>query len=158
MALALPPGIRQKRPGYYEVRVYGGKDPLTGRQRQVSRAVRGTLKEAQALRAALITEVETQGVAASSNVTELFAAVIQHLESIGREATTIVGYRQIAKDAGEQFGATLLRKLRASHLDGYYAHMLKNWQKSGHSEAASRLHPPFPQAGLQMGMGSGERR
>ncbi len=145
MARALPPGIRQKRPGYYEVRVYGGKDPLTGRQRQVSRAVRGTLKEAKALRAALVVEVETQGVAANSSVAELFEAVIQHLESIGREATTIVGYRQIAKDAGAQFGSTSLRKLRASHLDGYYGHMLK----TGRSPATVKRHHAFIRRSLK---------
>ncbi len=30
----LAPGIREKRPGYFEVRVYGGLDPLTGKARQ----------------------------------------------------------------------------------------------------------------------------
>lgn len=139
MARKLPQGIREKRPGYFEVRVYGGRDPLTGRQRHVSRSVRGTVKEAKTLRAELLVEVEKNGVAASSNVAELFEAVIRHLESIGREPTTIVGYRQIARDAGEQFGSTSLRKLRSSQLDGYYAQMLK----SGRSAATVKRHHAF---------------
>jgi len=139
MARKLPPGVREKRPGYYEVRVYAGQDPLTGRQRHVSRSVRGTLKEAKALRAELLVEVETNGVAASSTVVELFEAVIQHLESIGREATTIVGYRQIARDAGQHFGSVSLRKLKASRLDGYYAHMLK----TGRSPSTVKRHHAF---------------
>ncbi len=142
---ALSPGVREKRPGYCEVRVYAGQDPLTGKQRHVSRAVRGTLKEAKALRAELLVEVETNGVAASSTVAELFDAVIQHLESIGREATTIVGYRQIAKDAGAQFGSTSLRELRASNLDGYYGHMLK----TGRSPATVKRHQAFIRRSLE---------
>ncbi len=78
-------------------------------------------------------------VSANSTVSELFEAVIQHLESIGREATTIVGYRQIAKDAGEHRGSVSLRKLNASRLNGYYAHMLN----TGRNPSSVKRHHAF---------------
>ena len=42
----LAPGIREKRKGYYEIRVYAGADPVTGKARQLSRTVRGTVADA----------------------------------------------------------------------------------------------------------------
>jgi hypothetical protein len=38
--------------------VYAGRDPITGRKRQISRNVRGTKREAQAVRARLLVEVD----------------------------------------------------------------------------------------------------
>lgn len=129
MPTKLAPGIREKRPGYYEVRVYGGLDPVTGKTRQVTRNVRGTVKDANALRAQLLTEVATKGVAVRKSVNELFDAVLEHLEALGREATTLQGYRSIARRAGERFGKLQVGKLRASDLDRYYAELLRGGAK-----------------------------
>lgn len=127
----LAPGIREKRPGYFEVRVYGGLDPLTGKARQVTRSVKGTVKEANALRAQLLTEVADRGVAVRKSLNELFDAVLEHLEALGREPTTLQGYRSIAGRAGERFGKLPLGKLRASDLDRYYADLLGAGAKAG---------------------------
>ena len=43
--------IRQRSPGVWEVRVFLGRDPLTGRERQRSRVVRGGKRDAQAVAA-----------------------------------------------------------------------------------------------------------
>lgn len=126
----LAPGIRQKRPGYFEVRVYGGLDPATGKARQVTRNVRGTVKDANALRAELLTEVADKGVAVRKSVNELFDAVIEYLEALGREPTTLLSYRSIAGRAGERFGNVPVGKLRASDLDRYYAELLKGGAKA----------------------------
>jgi integrase len=96
MPSRLAPGIREKRPGYFEVRVYAGRDPVTGRSRYATRTVRGTVKEANAVRAQLLTDVDRDGITAKHTVRDLFERVIDHLETLGREPTTIFGYRQIA--------------------------------------------------------------
>jgi integrase len=139
MPAKLAPGIRQKRPGYYEVRVYGGVDPLTGKIRQLSRTVRGTVKDANALRAALLVELDQRGVGTTRSVSELLAAVLDHLEALGREQTTLLGYRQMANTLAERFGRLSVRKLRASHLDGFYAELLR----SGRSAARVRRYHAF---------------
>ena len=125
----LAPGIREKRPGYFEVRVYGGLDPLTGKARQVTRSVRGTVKEANALRAEMLTSVADRGVAVRKSVKELFDAVLDHLEVLGREPTTLQSYRTIARRAGERLGKVPVGKLRASDLDRYYAELLRSGNK-----------------------------
>lgn len=49
--------IRQRGEGRWELRVFAGRDPATGKLRYVSRSVRGTKKQAVAALAALVTEV-----------------------------------------------------------------------------------------------------
>ena len=39
--------MREREPGRWEVRVYVGLDPVSGKKRQVSRTVRGTKRDAQ---------------------------------------------------------------------------------------------------------------
>ena len=51
------PGMRERAPGVWELIVEAGRDPVTGRKRQISRTFRGGLREAKKARAALLTEV-----------------------------------------------------------------------------------------------------
>ncbi|MGD9755630.1 MAG: tyrosine-type recombinase/integrase [Acidimicrobiia bacterium] len=141
MAAKLAPGIREKRKGYFEVRVYGGVDPQTGKTLQLSRTVRGTIRDANALRAAMLLEVDRRGHAAATSrtVPQLFAAVLDHLDALGREPTTLHGYRQIAGRWQDELGAMPLRKLRAGHLDAFYASMLR----AGSSAARVRRYHAF---------------
>jgi len=134
MPTRLAPGIREKRPGYFEVRVYAGADPLTGKSRYASRTVRGSVKDANALRATLLTEIERRGASSPHTVAELFDRVIDHLETLGREPTTILGYRDIASFASVKLGRIQAVKLRADHLDQFYEELLR----SGRS--AARVH------------------
>jgi len=50
--------LREKRPGCWELRNRLGRNPLTGQQRQVSRAVRGSRREAEKALAAFYAEVD----------------------------------------------------------------------------------------------------
>lgn len=49
--------MRERSPGVWEIVVESGRDPLTGKRRQVSRAFRGSVREARKFRAELLTEV-----------------------------------------------------------------------------------------------------
>lgn len=147
MPTKLAPGIREKRPGYFEVRVYGGLDPLTGKARQVTRTVRGSVKDANALRAQLLTEVADRGVAVRRSVSELFDAVLEHLEALGREPTTMQGYRTVARKAAERIGRIPVGKLKASDLDRYYAELLRSGNKPATAHPAHGfLHRCLAQA------------
>jgi hypothetical protein len=42
-------GLREKASGIWEVRLEAGRDPVTGRRRQISRSVHGTKRQAQAV-------------------------------------------------------------------------------------------------------------
>ena len=52
------PGIRELSPGRWEVYVQAGRDPVSGRYRQVSHTVRGSYSQAVKVRAELLAEVE----------------------------------------------------------------------------------------------------
>ncbi|HSM65806.1 MAG TPA: Arm DNA-binding domain-containing protein, partial [Ilumatobacteraceae bacterium] len=51
------PGMRERMPGVWEIVVQAGRDPITGKHRQISRTFRGSLREAKKARAELIVEV-----------------------------------------------------------------------------------------------------
>lgn len=85
----------------------------------------GTVKDANALRAEQLMEVDQRGVGVRKTLGELFDAVLDHLEAFGREPRTIQGYRQIARRIEERLGKLPLRKLRASHLDGFYVELMR---------------------------------
>jgi integrase len=127
----LAPGIREKRPGYFEVRVYGGLDPDTAKARQVCRTVRGTVKEANEVRASLLLEIARTGASSQHTLGELFSAVIEHLEALGREPTTLHDYASIARLVPDRLRNKTLRRLKASDLDAYYARMLRAGTSAG---------------------------
>ena len=117
--------LREKRPGYWEVRVYAGTDPVSGKRRSVARGVRGTKRDAKRLEAALLHEVAERPVTETEG-TLLFACnqVIDHLEQIGRSPTTIDSYRQLADGRiAERIGAIRLCDLTTRDIDGFYASM-----------------------------------
>lgn len=81
-------------------------------------------------------------------MSELFDAVLQHLQALGREETTLVGYRQIARDTAARLGRKQLRKLKASDLDAFYGDLLR----SGRSPARVRRYHSFVRRCLEQGV------
>ena len=51
-------GLREKSAGVWEVRVESGRDPVSGKRRQVSRTVRGTKREAEKVLNALVVDAD----------------------------------------------------------------------------------------------------
>jgi integrase len=125
--------MREKAPGRWELRVYVGRDPVTGRPKQISRVYTAPRREPGAGKreaakklAALVAEVEkgTHG-GSSSTLGELLDEYIAHIERMGRAPTTLYGYRRIvAKRIGPALGSKRLDKLTAHDLDRFYADQL----------------------------------
>lgn len=61
--------LREKRAGYWEVRIDGGVDRLTGKRVQISRSVAGTKREAEKVLNTLISKHETNSVGGSTTAT-----------------------------------------------------------------------------------------
>lgn len=115
--------VRLKRePDYWEVRAYAGRDPATGKQRYVSRSIRGGKRDAQRLLSKLTNELDTHGPTSRQTVDELLTAHIDHLEARGRQARTIEGYRTIARGvaADPRLGRTQLDRITVKVLDDFY--------------------------------------
>ncbi len=83
--------LREKRPEYWELRIRVGRDPLTGHQRQVSRAVRGSRREAEKALAAFYAEVDAPpDPAARGTVGELLDAWLDQVTD-RLSPTTVLG-------------------------------------------------------------------
>ena len=99
------PGMRERAPDVWELVVQAGRDPVTGKHRQVSRTFHGNLRDAKKARAELMAEVSKgrhDGTRATVN--DLFAEWIIELERKGRSPNTIKGYEKVY---GRNIQATL---------------------------------------------------
>ena len=75
------PGIYELEPGLYKVVISLGRDN-TGRYRQHARTVRGTLRDAKAVRSRALTEAADRKVIARADVT--FGALLDQLSLVVR--------------------------------------------------------------------------
>ncbi|HEY8216847.1 MAG TPA: hypothetical protein VIH82_06925, partial [Acidimicrobiia bacterium] len=116
-------GIYELEPGVYKVVVSLGRDDQ-GRYRQKARIVRGSLRDAKALRARLVTGAADGNIVARSDAT--FGAVLdrwlRHIEMLGRSPTTISTYRAVAeRHLKPALGAKSVSSVTTLDLDGLYA-------------------------------------
>ena len=78
-----------------ELIVEAGRDPVTGRRRQVSRMFYGSLRDAKKARAALLTEVSKgKHTGTRATLDDLFDDWIVELKRKGRSPNTIHGYEK----------------------------------------------------------------
>jgi integrase len=90
------PGMRERAPDVWELVVQAGRDPVTGKHRQVSCTFRGNLRDANKARAELIVEVSKGRHSGSrAMVDDLFADWIVELERKGRSPNTIDGDEKV---------------------------------------------------------------
>jgi integrase len=130
--------IRKRRDGW-QVIVYAGRDPLTGRQRQLTRQVNGSYRQAEKLQARLRTEV-ADGQHAGTRLKTLGELVDLWIER--RAASdkpispdTVEDYRSpIAKKIKPALGGKRLHTVNARVLDAFYDVL----RRFGNAKAASR--------------------
>jgi integrase len=112
------------RKGVYRLRVYAGRDPITGKPHQVSRTVYArTESEARKALRRFVTEVEGGKVAkigVQATVEHLLKAWLENLKG-SKAQTTLETYRLITEThLIPAMGKLELRTLSAHHLDRYY--------------------------------------
>ena len=90
--------MRERAPGTWELIVEAGRDPVTGRSRQVSRTFHGTLREAKKARAELLVEVgKGRHTGTAATVDQLYADWVTELRRKGRSPNTVYGYELVYK-------------------------------------------------------------
>ena len=131
--------MREKRPGYWQLRVFEGTDPLTGQKRYRTKAFRGTKRQAQSALAAMVTEVDG-GVVQPKKITvaELLEAWLEHIEHLGRSRSTLVGYRRLVRQLPEGFLRQPLAKVTPKIVDDLYRFLSK--QTSRKPATVLRFH------------------
>ena len=117
--------MRERTPGVWEIVVQAGRDPITGKHRQISRTFRGSLREAKKARAELIVEVgKGRHTGSRATLDDLFGEWIIELRRKGRSPNTIDGYEQVyRRNIQPTLGGKQVTKLTVKMLtDLYGAH------------------------------------
>jgi integrase len=115
--------LRERPPGSgrWELRAYTGRDPDTGKPRQVSRVYRGGVRAARKALDALVAEVSAgQHVGTTATVGKLFDEWLANLDRLGRSRATMETYRtHVAKHLRPALGSKRLDRLTAHDVDRY---------------------------------------
>ena len=129
---AMTGSVRARGVNSWELRVYAGTDPLTGKRRWVTRTVRGSRTEAQR---------ELAGLAAVANVGPVVGAIttvgelLERWFSVGpaRWATTTA--RNVCSINDRQLvpglGSLLVREVTTAQIDEFYADLRRSPQRNG---------------------------
>ena len=120
-------GFIRQRGEAWELRVFLGNDPLTGKQRYATRTVRGGKREAQRVLAEMITNAD-QGLTprSASTVGDLLEAWFE-LASPDFSPTTVRETRRVIdKSLLPAFGKRKLAKLQPADIDAFYQR-LRRW-------------------------------
>jgi integrase len=114
--------MRERSPGKWELRVYTGRDPVTGRPQQVSRTFHGGKRAASRALDALAVEVHEGRHGGSRTLfSKLLDEFVLHLERVGRSQSTVELYQNhIRKWIKPGLGMLRMDRLTARHLDDYY--------------------------------------
>lgn len=145
--------VRLKRGSdYWELRVFAGRDPVTGKKRYVTRGFRGGKREANNALAQLVAEVDREGAKTDGTIGALVDAHIDHLAARGRQQRTIDGYRSIARSiAKDPIARRPLRKVTVKDVDDYYNRLIGR----GLSPASIQRYHALMGAAFKQGMAWG---
>lgn len=117
----MPSGHIVERNGSYRVMVYAGRDPVTGRKRQVTRTVRGSRKDAERVRNEMLVDVQQGRTSpASASFGDLLDAWYVAASPDWSPRTALEHRRVIDSVLKPALGTKKLAKLRASDLDSLY--------------------------------------
>lgn len=145
--------MRQRGAESWQLRVFVGRDPVTGRKRWTTRTVRGGKRQAQRALAAMVTEAD-QGLPGTDATLSVLLERWFEIASPDWAPGTVTQTRSaIRHHLGPRLGAIQLKRLRAAHIDACYAAMRKLPGRKGEfmSPAAIRrvhvvLHAALVQA------------
>ncbi|MGH3733567.1 MAG: tyrosine-type recombinase/integrase [Acidimicrobiales bacterium] len=114
-------GLRENSPGVWEVRVEAGRDPVTGKRRQISRTVRGTKREAQRVLNALVAGADLgQGSGTKATFGQLADQWLALVDN-DLSPTTLHRYRNLLKNRIlPSLGKRPVHEIRARDLDRLY--------------------------------------
>ena len=125
-------GFMRQRGASWELRVYLGHDPLTGKKRYATRTVRGGKREAQTVLAEMITEAERGlTVRTTATVGELLSAWIEFAAPDFSPKTVKETRGYIARSLMPALGSRPLAKLKPADLDVFYRRLLTSGGSGG---------------------------
>jgi len=141
--------MRERAPGVWELIVEAGRDPVTGKRRQVSRTFNGNLREAKQARAALLVEASKgRHSGTKASLDDLFVDWIVELQRKGRSPNTIDGYEKVyARNIQPTLGKMPVTKVTTKTLTNLYgAHQARGLAPRSVYQIHACLSSMFTQA------------
>lgn len=113
---------RELRPGVWELRVSLGKDPATGKWRQLSKTFKGGSRAADAaLRDLIDQQVPARSDGIGATFGQLLDEWLEEAERLDLSPTTIRNYKsQVEHSIRPRLGKVLVSRLTPKHLDDLY--------------------------------------
>jgi integrase len=129
----MPGSMRQRGEGSWNLRVYAGRDPVTGRKVSVERTVRGTKREASKMLAAMVAEVDRRPLvsAGKGTVAQLCREWLAHATPSFSPKTVETTRMYIEDPIIPLIGSMLVGKLAPSDLDRFYRQLLEVGRSRG---------------------------
>ena len=148
------PGMRERSPGKWELVVEAGRDPVSGRTRQVSRVFYGNLRDAKKARAALLVEVAAgRHTGTRATLDDLFVDWIVELKRKGRSPHTVLGYERVyARNIRPTLGRTPVTKVTTKMLTNLYG---ATKRAASHRGACTRSTPASRRWSPKRAVGAG---
>ena len=147
-------GFMRQRGASWELRVFLGPDPLTGRKRYATRTVRGGKREAQTALAEMVTEAERGlTVRTTATVGELLEAWFEFASPDFSPKTVKETRGYIDRSLMPALGSRRLAKLKPADLDAFYRRLLTSGGSGGRPLGArdGEAHPRHSSACAQPG-------
>lgn len=116
--------LRERTPRYWQLRVFDGTDPISGKKRYRTRMFRGGKRAVSKELARLVAEVDGGFVAPSSRtVAALLDEWLAHVEHLGHSPSTLYNYRRLVEQLLEGFKSRPLPKVTPKLVDDLYRHL-----------------------------------
>lgn len=116
--------MRERSPGNWQLRVFGGTDPVSGKKTYRTRSFQGGKRAAQKELARFVAEVDGGAVAPTrKTVGALLDEWLAHIEHLGRSPSTLYNYRRLVEQLPEGFKSQQLAKVTPKLIDDLYRHL-----------------------------------
>jgi integrase len=129
--------MRERSPGHWELRAFVGRDPVTGKARQMTRTFHGTEKAAGKALSQLVSEVESGTFdRTSATLSQLLDKWLETAETKQRPRTLYENKRKIERRIRPVLGSVRLDQLGADTLDAAY----REWLAEGLSPTTVHMY------------------
>jgi len=124
--------MRQRGEGSWELRVYLGRDPLTGQKRWTYKTFKGGKREAQRALAAMVASADGSGVAPSSGtVSELLKRWFENSSADFSPSTALETTNFMRRYIEPGLGSFQVARLRTEDIDRLYRELRKRGGQNG---------------------------
>ena len=124
--------LRERKPGVWELRVYLGRDPVTRKEKSVSRIHRGGKRTAQSALAKLVAEHSNGQKVTTETTLGLLLDEYMAVNGPGLAPNTHREYNRLIRQRIQPgVGHIELRKLEPLHLDRFYRSLLSSGLSAG---------------------------